>query len=172
MIRLLLSLKEKIFNMKTTDEKKVVEFLGNEYDIEALGRAVGSSVDVYIKPDDQIHEIIFDQEKMPVKWKKDFKRPIMTVHTGKYVFIYKPDSLVMEKGFKARLISKYLFNKCKHKEFEYEIETPQSRYPESFSNRSTFKPRNSYNGEKRSFDKPYGYKRNDERSTIKSSRTF
>jgi len=151
--------KEKVFKMKTTQEEKVVKFMNNEYIISSLIRSIGAAVDIYVKPEEKFFDQMFDQNEFPDDIKKEVRKPILTVYNGQYVFILKPEKFDYSKGYKAKLISKYLFNRCKVKEYENEINEPETKptYPRSYNDRPKYPAKVEYRGDKRSFDKPRGF---------------
>lgn len=102
--------------MASTDTSRTIRFLENYYTIVGLENACNKAVDVYIEPASKFHEQHFDQTKLPAHWSDKFKKPVVTQRDGKYVFIYRPDGLNAEAGFKARFVSKYNLAHAKHVE--------------------------------------------------------
>lgn len=106
-------------------------FLDKEYSIKALEQAISKSSDTYIEPGKEIHEAMFVQtEPSIVGWANKFKKPVVTMHEGKYVIIVRTDimnndvmndfwevsaddKITVKKGFKAKFVTKYNFNQSK-----------------------------------------------------------
>lgn len=111
--------------MSSTPIAGTVAYLGNTYTIAGLENASHKAVDIYVQPAAAFHDELFDQSKMPTAWKDKQKKPVVIQRDGKYVFIYRPDGLNAEAGFKARLIAKYCLAQAKHQPQVNEPEAPQ-----------------------------------------------
>lgn len=106
-----------------------ISFLGKDFSIKSLEQAFAKSADSYIEPGKEISEHRFDPETLGIGWAELFKKPILTLHEGKYVIIMIDDELlnnsthlveqngvtkrIVVKGFKAKFVTKYNFNQAK-----------------------------------------------------------
>ena len=116
-----------------TNGKKsgTIEFLGSEYSVDALTAAFGKAGETFVEPGVEVHQQQlngFDQATYE-EWADRFKKyPIVTLHEGKYVFLWFPNDwrpdveqvaegdkkkTILKVGFKARFVTKYGFNRAK-----------------------------------------------------------
>jgi hypothetical protein len=144
-----------------------ITFLGKDFSIKSLEQAFAKSVDSYIEPGKEISEHRFDPETLGIGWAETFKKPILTLHEGKYVIIMMDDELlnssthlveqngvtkrIVVKGFKAKFVTKYNFNQAKVLEpltFPEPIrpEPPTSEQRRAFSNQrpGSWQPNNGF----------------------------
>lgn len=98
---------------------KTIEFLGKEFDTKLLEQAMTKSAETYIEPGKEIHESL-----LAIDWNGKFKKPVLTIHEGRYVILAGIEQLTehldttgeiikVKNGFKAKFITKYNFNQSK-----------------------------------------------------------
>jgi hypothetical protein len=153
--------------MPTGNNAGTIMFLENEFVLTKLEIAFGRAVNTYIEPNSEIHKLEFDQSLLPEAWIEKYKLPIVTQHEGKLLFIYRPDGVnehlsiigdakgekaIVAKGFKAKLVSKYVLNKAKYMDeppappVSAYVEPVRPAYPKREVNNKWSKDRPNHSG--------------------------
>ena len=140
-------------------------FLGNEFVLSDLVSAFNKANVSYIEPKAEFHKVELNHGLLPEDWKRSHKQPVVTIHEGKYIFLYRPDDFKAEfedctdqvpphfkvlGGFRAKFVTKYNFNRAKFVEAPIvDTRAPiyeDRRYDDRFANRPTFRPNTNQNG--------------------------
>lgn len=98
---------------------KTIRFLGKEFDLKLLEQAMTKASDTYIEPGKEIHE-----DMLAFSWGDKFKKPVLTIHEGRYVVLAGIDAIKehlditgktikVVNGFKVKFVTKYNFNQSK-----------------------------------------------------------
>jgi hypothetical protein len=159
--------------MTSNEQSGIIKFLDKEFDLKLLKQAIDKSSDSYIEPGKEISELRID---LPAEFSQDFKKPVLTLHEGKYVIIHMDDGFleqnshlvekdgvskrIVTKGFKAKFVTKYNFNQAKvvppAPPVVHETPAPRPSYPKrEFTSTRPQGQRNhsggNWNGQTRSY---------------------
>jgi hypothetical protein len=156
--------------MTSNEKSGTIMFLDREFDLKLLEQAIGKSTESYIEPGSAIHAIRFDETNWPEGINERVRRPVVTLHEGKYVvlvangadenFTETKDGIKVAVGFKAKFVTKYNFNQAKYvppaPPVVHETPAPRAPYPkrEWTPNRPQGQRNHSggnWNGQARSF---------------------
>ena len=101
-----------------------LKFMDKEFDVKLLEQAISKSAEVYIEAGKEIHEEMIAVEALPFSWVAKFKKPVLTIHQGRYVILVATADVLKNLndtdkgifttiGFKAKFVTKYNFNQSK-----------------------------------------------------------
>lgn len=143
-----------------------VLFLGSEFVFSDLLASFAKANTTYIEPNAEFHTLEFDAANLSDAWKAAHKQPVVTIHEGKYIFLYKPEDFKLEfedqtdlvpprlkliKGFKSKFVTKYNFHRAKYVAPPPAVDTrapiyEDRRYDDRFANRPVIRPNSNQNG--------------------------